>query len=112
MTDCSQTSFDSRLSDLKKPSGSENSVDNLQNSASESRSGSARAASTETGAVWAAAAGGVGAGCVAGAACLAQEAGVRPRNSRSEAGVRNRFNTVDPARRILTESRRTVLKGA
>src|SRR3954447_22895896 len=66
ITYCSHTSFDSRLSDRKKPFASDISVTSFQNSWSLRRSGSVAVVATD------AAAGGVGvdagAGCGAGAA--------------------------------------------
>src|SRR5688500_245298 len=87
MTCCSQTSFESRLSERNDPPGSDKSPISFQNSASDSRSGSlapfdslrslragAELAAGGGGSGAGAAAGG-GAGAAAGGACFAQEIG-------------------------------------
>src|SRR6266568_2559830 len=97
MMDCSPISFDSRLSDRNTPFGSENSVLNVQKSASEMRSGIATG--TGAGAAGAGALGDAGAavvaGCDAGGTCRAHEAGVAATTSTSHALPARRFHSID-----------------
>src|SRR6185503_13363035 len=118
ITYCSQTSFDSRLSERNVPFGSDRSVVNCQKSWSESFWGSVAAAAGAAvvgGGLLGAAATGAGAGTDGGvcgacgaAECAAQEIGPAAIRSPSDSANAKRFNMFefDPAPRILTESRR------
>src|SRR5919199_4191245 len=106
ITYCIQTSFDSRLSDRKKPFGSESSVTSFQNSASLSRSGMALDGTTGAGGDGAVgAAVGVGAAGVTLTGGFAHDAGhAAMKSQRSADASRRRQSMCEPLRRMLPEN--------